>query len=209
MGTLTKRQEQIIRVIDISMREKGFPPSVREIAAAVGLSSPSTVKSHLDTLKALGYLERDETKPRALNVKWDPTSGASVSRGAVVYVPLVGEIAAGTGLLAEQNIEGSYPLPEEFVGKGELFSLKVRGDSMVEAAICHGDTVVVRRQPTANFGEIVAAGIPGEEATIKFYSSNSKGIVTLDPANSSMQPLQFPADEVTIFGKVVTVLRKL
>jgi repressor LexA len=123
-------------------------------------------------------------------------------------VPLVGSVAAGTGVLAQENVEDLYSLPEEFTGKGENFMLKVRGDSMVEAGILDGDYVVVRHQPVADDGDIVVAGIPGEEATVKRFKPQGATIV-LVPANASMSPLEFPADEVTIFGKVISVLRRL
>ncbi|HMQ28994.1 MAG TPA: transcriptional repressor LexA, partial [Acidimicrobiales bacterium] len=163
--TLTDRQREILDFIDAQMRERGYPPSVREIGEAVGLTSPSTVHSHLATLQRYGFLRRDPTKPRALEVRYDPTSGAAVERRPVRHVPLVGDVAAGTDVLAQQNIEETVPVSADLTGEGDLFMLRVRGDSMVEAGILDGDFVVARAQPDANQGDVVVAGIPGGEAT--------------------------------------------
>ena len=206
--TLTERQEQILTFIDQVMRERGYPPSVREIGEAVGLTSPSTVHSHLATLQKLGCLRRDPTKPRAIEVRYDPASGAVLDRAPVRHVPLIGDVAAGTDVLAEQNVEELLPLPADLTGEGELFMLRVRGDSMIDAGIFSGDYVVVRSQPEAAKGEIVVAGIPGEEATVKTFDRDGERIV-LRPANATMEPMVFSPDEVTVFGRVVTVLRKL
>ena len=205
---LTKRQQEILDFIDRQNRERGYPPSVREIGQAVGLTSPSTVHSHLNTLQKHGYLRRDPAKPRALEVRYDPNSGAVIDRAAVTHVPLVGDVAAGTDVLAHENVEELMPLPTEFTGEGELYMLRVRGESMIEAGIFDGDFVVVRRQATAQNGQIVVAGIPGEEATVKTYSS-SAGQITLTPANPALDPMVFDSGDVEIFGKVVTVLRRL
>jgi repressor LexA len=205
---LTERQEQILSFIDQTMRERGYPPSVREIGSAVGLTSPSTVHSHLATLQKLGCLRRDPTKPRAIEVRYDPTSGAVLDRAPVRHVPLVGDVAAGTDVLAEQNVEELLPLPATMTGDGELFMLRVRGESMIDAGILPGDFVVARSQPTAEIGEIVVAGIPGEEATVKTLGAIGATVV-LNPANDALEPLEFPAGDVSIFGKVVTVLRKV
>lgn len=204
---LTERQQGILDFVDTQNRERGYPPSVREIGEAVGLTSPSTVHSHLNTLQKLGYLRRDPSKPRAIEVRYDPNSGAVIERGAVTHVPLVGDVAAGTDVLAHENVEELMPLPLEFTGDGELYMLRVRGESMINAGIHDGDFVVVRRQETAANGEIVIAGIPGEEATVKTFTSQGS-TVTLIPANDSLEPMVFAADEVAIFGKVVTVMRK-
>ena len=205
---LTERQEQILTFIDQVMRERGYPPSVREIGEAVGLTSPSTVHSHLATLQKLGCLRRDPTKPRAIEVRYDPASGAVLDRAPVRHVPLIGDVAAGTDVLAEQNVEELLPLPADLTGEGELVMLRVRGDSMIDAGIFSGDYVVVRSQPEAAKGEIVVAGIPGEEATVKTFDRDGERIV-LRPANATMEPMVFSPDEVTVFGRVVTVLRKL
>jgi len=205
---LTDRQRQILEIIDKSMRDRGYPPSVREIGEAVGLTSPSTVHSHLNTLSRLGFLKRDPTKPRAIEVRYDPNSGAVLERRPANFVPLVGDVAAGTDVLAQENVEEILPLPADFTGEGDLFMLRVRGESMIEAGILDGDFVVARAQPTADKGDIVVAGIPGEEATVKTYARKG-GKITLLPANSSMAPIELDAAEVTIYGRVVTVLRRL
>jgi repressor LexA len=205
---LTERQREILMIIDRAMRERGYPPSVREIGKAVGLTSPSTVHSHLATLERLGFLRRDPTKPRAIEVRFDPNSGAALERRPVRHVPLVGDVAAGTDVLAQEKVEELLPLPADFTGDGDLFMLRVRGDSMIDAGILDGDYVVARVQSTAEKGDTVVAGIPGEEATIKTF--NRKGAkVVLVPHNSRLEPMEFTPDDVTIYGKVVTVLRRL
>ena len=206
--TLTDRQREILDFIEAQMRERGYPPSVREIGEAVGLTSPSTVHSHLATLQRYGFLHRDPTKPRALEVRYDPTSGAAVERRPVRHVPLVGDVAAGTDVLAQENVEETIPVPADLAGEGDLFMLRVRGDSMIEAGILDGDYVVARAQPDANQGEMVVAGIPGGEATVKTYKRDGERIV-LVPANAAYEPMVFESDEVTLFGKVVTVMRKV
>ena len=205
---LTDRQRQVLEFIDSEVRRKGYPPSVREIGEAVGLSSPSTVHAHLGALQDKGYIHRDPTKPRALELTYEPTSGATVDRRPVRHVPLVGDVAAGTGVLAAENIEETLPVPEDLTGDGDLFMLRVRGDSMLEGGIFDGDYVVVRSQPTAENGEVVVAGIPGEEATVKTFVRRRNKIV-LRPENSSMEEMVFDPSEITIYGRVVTVLRRL
>jgi repressor LexA len=205
---LTARQRQILDVIEQNMQDRGYPPSVREIGEAVGLTSPSTVHSHLASLERLGYLRRDPSKPRALEVRFDPNSGIAMERRPVRHIPLVGDVAAGTDVLAQQNVEELLPVPTDFTGDGDLFMLRVRGDSMVDAGILDGDFVVVHQQPTANNGDIVIAGINGEEGTVKTYQRKGN-TVTLVPANSRLSPMVFPVDEVEIFGRVVTVMRRL
>ena len=205
---LTARQQEILDFVSDQLDERGYPPSVREIGEAVGLTSPSTVHAHLATLQKLGYLRRDPTKPRAIEVRYDPNSGAAMVRRRVRHVPLVGDVAAGTDVLAQENVEEILPLPADLTGDGELFMLRVRGDSMIEAGIFDGDLVVVRSEPTAHNGDIVVAGIPGDEATIKTWRKKGERI-TLEPANARLQPMVFPASEVTLYGKVVTVMRKL
>ncbi|MCB0995627.1 MAG: transcriptional repressor LexA [Acidimicrobiales bacterium] len=206
--TLTSRQREILDFIDRTLRERGFPPSVREIGTEVGLTSPSTVHSHLATLQRLGYLRRDPTKPRAIEVHYDPTSGAVAERRPVRHVPLVGDVAAGTGVLAAENVEETMPLPADLTGDGDLFMLRVRGESMIDAGILDGDYVVAKVQPEAANGDVVVAGIPGEEATVKVFRSEGADVV-LVPANPTLTEMRFAADEVTIYGRVVTVLRKL
>ena len=206
---LTPRQREILDFIEQQINERGYPPSVREIGEAVGLTSPSTVHTHLLTLQRLGYLRRDPTKPRAIEVRYDPTSGrAGLDRRPVRHVPLVGEVAAGTDVLAQENVEEVLPLPADFTGDGELFMLRVRGESMIDAGILDGDFIVARSQTSAEVGEIVVAGIPGDEATVKTFSRQGDQIVLL-PANANLEPMVFDPDDVAVFGKVVTVMRKL
>jgi repressor LexA len=206
--SLTDRQRAILDVIEAHMRERGYPPSVREIGEAVGLTSPSTVHSHLATLQRLGFLRRDPTKPRAIEVHYDRSSDSPVERRPVRHVPLVGDVAAGTDVLAQENIEEILPLPEDFTGDGELFMLRVRGDSMIEAGILDGDFVVARTETEVSDGQIVVAGIPGEEATVKRWKRKGAK-VTLEPANARLSPMTFRADEVRLYGRVVTVMRRL
>ncbi|MGA0117293.1 MAG: transcriptional repressor LexA [Ilumatobacteraceae bacterium] len=205
---LTERQRQILHVIEKSMQERGYPPSVREIGEAVGLNSPSTVHNHLATLQKMGFLRRDPTKPRAIEVRFDTNSEVAMERRPSRHVPLIGDVAAGTNVLAQQNVEDLIPLPTDFTGEGELFMLRVRGDSMIDAGILDGDFVVARQQQVADNGDIVVAGIPGDEATVKTFKKSGNNI-TLVPANSTMKPMVFTSDEVTVFGKVVTVMRSL
>jgi repressor LexA len=205
---LTPRQREILQVIEQFQSERGFPPSVREIGQAVGLTSPSTVHAHLASLQRQGYLKRDSTKPRAIEVRLDPMSGAAVERRPVRHVPLVGDVAAGTDVLAQENIEETMPVPADLTGEGDLFMLRVRGDSMIDAAILDGDFVVCRSQATADDGDIVVAGIPGDEATVKTYRRTG-ATITLVPANESLSPMELDPADVSVFGKVVTVLRRL
>lgn len=206
---LTDRQRQILDYIEEATNNRGYPPSVREIGKAVGLTSPSTVHTHLSALQKLGYIKRDPTKPRAIEVRYDPSSGAAVDRRPVRHVPLVGDVAAGTDVLAAQNIEEVLPLPADFTGQGELFMLRVRGLSMVEAGILDGDYVVARAQRDANNGEMVVAGIPGDEATVKYFSRSADGLVTLTPANPDFGPLIYEPNQVIVYGRVVTVIRRI
>ncbi|MGY2067424.1 transcriptional repressor LexA [Blastococcus sp. SYSU DS0619] len=214
---LTQRQRRVLEVIRDSIDRRGYPPSVREIGEAVGLSSASSVAHQLSVLQKKGWLRRDPNRPRALDVRLPGDAGRGVAAveppavgdgeraSAPTYVPLVGRIAAGGPVLAEQAVEDVFPLPRELVGEGTVFMLKVAGDSMVEAAICDGDWVVVRQQPTAENGEIVAAMIDGE-ATVKTYKRRD-GHVWLLPHNPAYEPI--PGDEATILGRVVSVLRRV
>jgi repressor LexA len=213
---LTQRQRRVLEVIRDSIERRGYPPSVREIGEAVGLSSASSVAHQLSVLQKKGWLRRDPNRPRALDVRLpgDAARAASAHHAtgtdeasvpAPTYVPLVGRIAAGGPVLAEQAVEDVFPLPRELVGEGTLFMLKVVGDSMVEAAICDGDWVVIRQQPTAENGEIVAAMIDGE-ATVKTYKRRD-GHVWLLPHNPAYEPI--PGDDATILGRVVSVLRRV
>jgi repressor LexA len=205
---LTARQQQILEIIDQHISDRGYPPSVREIGKAIGLTSPSSVQNHLNRLNELGYLRRDPVKPRALEVRYDPNSGASGDRRPFRHVPLVGDVAAGTDVLAQENVEEILPVPSDFCGDGELFMLRVRGESMIEAGILDGDFIVARAQQVADKGDIVVAGIPGDEATVKTYTRKGNKVVLL-PANPALEPMEFDAAEVAVYGKVVTVMRKL
>ena len=205
---ISQRQRRILEFIEKHMHDKSYPPSVREIGEAVGLTSPSTVHTHLNTLTRLGYLRRDPAKPRAIEVRWDANSGAVMERRPVKHVPLIGDVAAGTDVLAQENVEEVLPLPQDFTGKGDLFMLRVRGESMIDVGILDGDFVVAAQQSIVKKGDIVVAGIPGDEATIKFYE-RSGDQVTLTPANAAMTPMVFSTRDVTVYGRVVTVLRRL
>jgi repressor LexA len=207
MTDLTPRQRQVLEFIDAEVRRRGYPPSVREIGEAVGLSSPSTVHAHLAALQDKGYLRRDPSKPRAIEVSLEPATGAPVDRRPLRHVPLVGDVAAGTGVLAAENVEETHAISEDFTGDGELFMLHVRGESMIDLGIFDGDYVVVRSQPTADNGDVVVAGIPGEEATVKTFLRR-RGKIVLRPANETMEELVFDPDDVQIYGRVVTLLRR-
>jgi repressor LexA len=213
---LTPRQRKVLEVIRDHVERVGYPPSVREIGDAAGLTSTSSVAHQMKVLEKKGYLRRNPNRPRALDVRLpeelDPELGAAADTEAVradrptpSFVPVVGRIAAGGPILAEQAVEDVFPLPKELVGEGSLFMLKVVGDSMVEAAITDGDWVVVRQQPNAENGEIVAAMLDNE-ATVKTYKRKD-GHVWLLPANEAYEPIA--GDEATVLGRVVAVLRKL
>jgi len=205
---LSDKRTEILDFIQECLSDRGYPPSVREIGEAVGLTSSSTVHAHLAVLQREGYLKRDPTKPRAIEVRYDPTSKAALPTGRVRHVPLVGDVAAGTGVLASENVTELLAVPEELTGSGSLFALKVRGDSMIDAGIFDGDIVVVRQQPDADNGDVVVAGIPGEEATVKSFARRD-GSIVLTPANDRMDPMHLSPSEVTLYGKVVSVMRRL
>lgn len=207
-ASLTGKRRQILQFIAEQIRERGYPPSVREIGEAVGLVSPSTVHAHLNVLQRDGYLQRDPTKPRTIVVNFEPTSGAALRVRPSSHVPLVGDVAAGTGVLAQENIEEVLPLPQDFTGSGELFMLRVHGESMTGRGILDGDYVVVRSQQAAENGDLVAAGIPGDEATVKIFRRRRNKIV-LEPANPAFAEIVLAPEEVRLYGKVVTVLRRL
>ena len=200
---LTKRQQLILKTIKDSVTANGYPPSMREIGDAVGLASPASVTYQLKILAEKGYIKRKATKGRAMEVSSEPITEASPSKS--INIPLVGRIAAGSPILAEQSVEETFALPETLVGSGELFLLKVVGDSMIDAAICDGDYVVIRSQKGCEKGEIVAAMIDGE-ATVKTFSVKN-GHNWLLPANDNYQPI--PADNAEILGKVTAVLRSV
>ncbi|HTM85508.1 MAG TPA: transcriptional repressor LexA [Mycobacterium sp.] len=214
---LTTRQRTILDVIRASVNERGYPPSIREIGDAVGLTSTSSVAHQLRTLERKGYLRRDPNRPRAVDVRSADESAAAI-KGAPrtdfagsealpepTFVPILGRIAAGGPILAEEAVEGVFPLPRELVGEGELFLLKVVGESMIDAAICDGDWVVVRQQNVADNGDIVAAMIDGE-ATVKTFKRTG-GQVWLMPHNPVFDPI--PGNDAVILGKIVTVIRKI
>jgi repressor LexA len=212
---LTHRQRLVLECIAASVDERGYPPSMREIGESVGLASPSSVKHQLASLERKGFIRRDPNRPRAIEVRM-PDQGASGSgdvdltdsgdaRPAATYVPLVGRIAAGGPILAEQAVEDVFPLPKQIVGDGQLFMLKVVGDSMVDAAICDGDWVVVRQQAVADNGDIVAAMLDNE-ATVKTFKKRD-GHVWLMPHNQSYDPIL--GDDAVVLGKVTAVLRSV
>ncbi|WP_457253154.1 transcriptional repressor LexA [Pedococcus sp. P5_B7] len=224
---LTVRQRRVLEVIRNSVDRRGYPPSLREIGEAVGLTSPSSVAHQLSTLERKGFLRRDPNRPRAIEVV-SPDSpadmrgyrgGASVEdetatydetgindrRPEASYVPVLGRIAAGVPILAEETVEDVFPLPRQIVGEGQLFLLQVVGDSMIEAAICDGDWVVVRQQPSADNGDIVAAMLDNE-ATVKTFKRKD-GKVWLMPHNAAFDPID--GDHATILGKVTAVLRRI
>ena len=203
---LTGRQQEIWKFLTDYVDEHGYPPTVREIGEAVGLASPSTVHAHLANLERAGLIKRDPTKPRALELRRDPKTKAT----DVHRLPLVGEIAAGGPLLAEQNVEEYVSVPEPLAGGGEEFVLRVKGDSMVNAGILDGDLAVVRRQQSAQDGEIVVAlagaDETADEATVKRFFRES-GRIRLQPENDELEPIY--ADHVQILGKVTGVFRSL
>jgi len=219
---LTPRQRRVLEFIRKSIEQRGYPPSIREIGQSVGLASSSSVAHQLKVLESKGFLRRDPNRPRALEVFLPDVLAARRSIGSAVdfgfdetdsgnerpdatYVPVVGSIAAGGPILAEERVEEVFPLPRTLVGDGTLFLLQVKGDSMLDAAICDGDYVVVRQQPTAENGEIVAAMIDGE-ATVKTLQRKS-GRVWLLPHNPAYEPID--GSEATVLGKVTTVLRRV
>ena len=216
---LTPRQRKVLEVIRSAVERKGYPPSMREIGEAVGLTSSSSVSHQLAALERKGYLRRDPNRPRAIEVRspktpraissFEPSThdetGSGDQRPAASYVPLVGRIAAGGPILAEEAVEDVFPLPRQVVGDGTLFLLQVVGESMIDAAICDGDWVVVHQQPVAENGDIVAAMIDGE-ATVKTFKRRD-GHVWLMPHNPAFAPI--PGDEATVLGRVTAVLRKI
>lgn len=212
---ITKRQQQIYDFIRSYQTEKGYPPSVREMAAAVGLSSPSTVHAHLSALEAHGLIKRDKTKPRALEVfeqEGNPDNNLDISQESpvpemrgVVSLPLVGRVAAGMPILAEQNIEDTFTIPTEIASDSSSFILEVHGNSMINVGIYNGDYIIVREQPSAMKGDIVVAMIDGSATAKTFYKE--RGRVRLQPENDAMEPIF--ADNPTILGKVVALMRRL
>lgn len=203
---LTPMRRKILEYIVTCQRERNFPPTIREIAAHVGLNAPATVANHIEVLKKAGYIEKNPKQPRTLTVHLDAESSTPELPASLRLLPFVGDVAAGTGVLATETEHEMMSVPEQFAGRGESFVLQVRGDSMIEAGILAGDYIIVQRQPTANTGEIVVAGIPGDEATVKRYFPQGTRVV-LKPENASMEPMEFDAADVHVFGRVISVLR--
>jgi len=200
---LSQRQTNILEFIKEEIRKKGYPPAVREIGEAVGLLSSSTVHGHLQTLEDKGYIRRDPTKPRAIEIL--DSSSDALEPKKVVHIPIVGRVTAGQPILAVENIEGTFPLPDDFVRRDNVFMLRVQGESMIGAGILDGDLIVVRQQNEARNGEIVVALI-GEEATVKRFFKE-RTLIRLQPENPSMEPIY--SQDVSILGKVVGVFRSL
>lgn len=204
MEQLTERQKSILRGIHEIYQATGAPPTVRELGQRVGLSSSCTVQRHLDALERKGYIRRNRTKARSVEIVRSPDP--SMVRRRSVSVPLVGQVAAGQPVLAEDNIEEVYALPADLVGGAETFMLRVKGDSMIEDGLFDGDFVVVQRQVSADDGDVVVA-LLGDEATVKrFYREN--GRIRLQPSNSSMAPIYAEPGELAIVGKVILGLRR-
>lgn len=199
IANLSPRQRDILEIIKKEITLKGYPPSVREIGEAVGLTSSSTVHNHLTILEQKGYIRRDPTKPRAIEVL---DSLSEFSR-KTVYVPIVGQVTAGEPILAVENIEDSFPIPYDLVKADSVFMLRIKGESMIEAGILDGDLILVRQQNTANNGDIVVALIEDEATVKRFYKE--KNSIRLQPENSSMAPIY--SQNVSILGKVIGVFR--
>ncbi|MCR8848784.1 transcriptional repressor LexA [Rossellomorea sp. SC111] len=205
MTKLSKRQQDILQYIKVAVREKGYPPSVREIGEAVGLASSSTVHGHLARLESKGLIRRDPTKPRAIEIL--DLEEDTIPRQRVVNVPLIGKVTAGQPITAVENVEEFFPLPERMAPSDEqVFMLEIMGDSMIEAGILDGDFVIVRQQQTANNGDIVVAMTDEDEATVKRFFKE-RDYVRLQPENSTMEPIILR--NVSILGKVVGVYRQV
>ncbi|MEB7755787.1 transcriptional repressor LexA [Staphylococcus xylosus] len=207
MRELTKRQNEIFEYIKQTVQSKGYPPSVREIGEAVGLASSSTVHGHLSRLEEKGYIRRDPTKPRAIEIVSEQL-GESVNMEETIHVPVIGKVTAGVPISAVENVEEYFPLPEHFTSthNSDIFILNVVGDSMIEAGILDGDKVIVRSQTIAENGDIIVAMTEENEATVKrFYKEKSR--YRLQPENSTMTPIYL--DNVTVLGKVVGLFREM
>ncbi len=211
MNSLSGRQTAILEFIRKNIRDKGYPPSVREIGEAVGLASSSTVHGHLERLQAKGYLRRDPTKPRAIELlepagDWRRSGLGILPTESAVMAPVVGKVTAGLPITAVQNVEEYFPLPKTMVRNDEVFLLRVQGESMIEAGIQDGDYVIVRRQDNADNGDIVVAMTEEDEATVKRIFREEHRI-RLQPENSTMEPIL--VSHVSILGKVIGVFRDL
>ena len=204
MNDLSAKQQQILEYMKAEVREKGYPPSVREICEAVGLKSTSTVHGHLARLEKKGYIRRDPTKPRAIEILDEAPHNPDLPTRELVQVPIVGNITAGTPILSVENIEDTFPVPVDYVHNDTVFMLKVRGDSMIEAGIFDKDLILVRQQSNASNGDIVVALIE-DYATVKTFF-REKDFVRLQPQNASMNPII--VRDVTILGKVIGLFRK-
>ena len=202
-GKITAKQKEILDFIKNEILNKGYPPSVRDICEAVRLKSTSSVHAHLETLEKNGYIRRDPTKPRAIEIIDD---NFNLTRREVVNVPLVGTVAAGQPLLAVENVDSYFPIPAEYLPNKQTFMLKVKGDSMIKAGILNGDDVIVVEQNTARDGDIVVAMIE-DSATVKTYYRED-GYIRLQPENDTMDPI-IVEDNLTILGKVIGVMRFL
>ena len=201
-GKISKKQKEVLEFMKSEILSKGFPPSVREICEAVGLKSTSSVHAHLETLERNGYIHRDPTKPRAIEILDDTFN---LNRTEMVNVPIIGRVAAGSPILAQENIEGYFPVPMEYMPNEQTFMLNVKGESMINAGILDGDRVIVRQQPTAENGDMVVALTEENEATVKrFYKED--GYYRLQPENDHMDPIIIHG-EITILGKVIAVMR--
>jgi len=206
VSRISNRQQAILEFIKREVREKGYPPSVREIGEAVGLASSSTVHGHLDRLEKKGLIRRDPTKPRAIEILDDENEDRLPFPLAITRVPVVGKVTAGVPITATENIEEYFPLPAHFTGDHEVFMLSVKGDSMIEAGIHDGDYVIVRQQQTAQNGDIVVAMTEDDEATVKtFYKERDH--IRLQPENPAMEPIRLK--HVTILGKVIGLFRSI
>ena len=201
-GKISPKQTEILEYIKSEIINRGFPPAVREICEAVGLKSTSSVHAHLETLERNGYIHRDPTKPRAIEILDDTFN---LNRTEMVNVPIIGRVAAGSPILAQENIEGYFPVPMEYMPNEQTFMLNVKGESMINAGILDGDRVIVRQQPTAENGDMVVALTEENEATVKrFYKED--GYYRLQPENDHMDPIIIHG-EITILGKVIAVMR--
>ncbi len=205
MDNLTPRQQEILNYIAKEIKKKGYPPSIREIGQAVGLRSSSTVHAHLEKLQSLGYLRRDPTKPRALEVLWQEEETPGLPEN-IIPVPIVGRVTAGEPILAVENVEDYFPLPHNFTSYKDLFMLTVRGDSMTGAGIFDGDLVLVQKTPFAQNGDIVVALVENDEATVKRFFVDPGGKYRLEPENPSYSPL-YPSSLI-ILGRVIGLVRK-
>ncbi|MFS1512561.1 transcriptional repressor LexA [Chengkuizengella sp. SCS-71B] len=206
MNKLSTRQQSILEFIKEEVQKKGYPPSVREIGEAVGLASSSTVHGHLERLEKKGFIRRDPTKPRAIEILDEESPTPTIATSSIAQVPLIGKVTAGLPILATENIEEYFPLPNHYVGDYNVFMLQIVGESMIEAGIHDGDYVIVRQQQSANNGEIVVAMTEDNEATVKRFFKESNHF-RLQPENSTMKPIIL--NEVSILGKVVGLFRDI